>query len=108
MKKSILISLLALVVSFSAVSQTGQSALDQSTSLVERGIELYDNNEFHKAIEVFDSVSPCDPNYAWAIYEKSLCRWQLDENDEAYRLCRQAHTLNPSDAAIAITLGSIL
>jgi antitoxin component YwqK of YwqJK toxin-antitoxin module/Tfp pilus assembly protein PilF len=108
MKKSILISLLALVVSFSAVSQTGQSALDQSTSLVERGIELYDNNEFHKAIEVFDSVSPCDPNYAWAIYEKSLCRWQLDENDEAYRLCREAHALNPSDAAIAITLGSIL
>lgn len=94
--------------SLSLFSQNSQSALEKSRELIEKGIELYDNEEYQEALKCFNQVSVCDPNYTWAVFESSLCYGQLGDNEKAFEKCKEAYNLDPDDAAVSAFLGNLL
>lgn len=108
MKNFLVISLLLFTtVGFSQNADT-LSAVKKSAKLIKLGIELYDNDDYTGALNIFDSISDCDPNYSWAIYEKALCYWQLNNLDSAMFYSLEALSLSPDDVDITIGTGSIL
>ncbi|MBK6964816.1 MAG: tetratricopeptide repeat protein [Bacteroidales bacterium] len=92
----------------SLFSQNSKTALEKSHELIEKGIELYDKEEYQDALKCFNEVSVCDPNYAWAIFESSLCYGQLGDNETAYKKCKEAYDLDPDDAAVSAYLGNLM
>lgn len=94
--------------SLSLYSQSSKTALEKSHELIEKGIELYDNEEYQGALKCFSSVSVCDPNYTWAVYESSLCYGQLGDNETAYEKCKEAYDLDKEDAAVIAFLGNLM
>ncbi len=89
-------------------AQQDSSALDRSAALIEQGIELYDNEKYGEAQALFNRVSLCDPNYAWALYESALCHWQQGEKEKAHARCLEANRLSPNDVAVIASIGSLL
>jgi len=108
MKKFFLFSVLFSISACILSAQEQKPAIQVSHELIESGIEAYDKEQFREALEIFDQVRPCDPNYAWALYESALCYRQLDQADSAKALCYESYLLNPEDPVVAVLYGSIL
>lgn len=107
MRNLLIFSLLIFLSTGFAQNSDTLSAVEKSAKLIELGIELYDNNDYEGALNLFDTVAISDPNYGWAVYEKALCYWQMDNLDSALVYSREALSLRPDDVDIVIGAGSI-
>ncbi|MBK7214801.1 MAG: hypothetical protein IPH88_16205 [Bacteroidales bacterium] len=108
MKKNTILFVLFLLFSISVAAQSESSARAASHELITKGIGLYDEDDYKGALAAFNQISPADPNYAWALYEKALCYKQMDSLDVAYELCSKSYDLNKEDVAVTTFLGSLM
>jgi antitoxin component YwqK of YwqJK toxin-antitoxin module/Tfp pilus assembly protein PilF len=67
---------------FSAFSQTDYSFVYDSDAILAKGIELYEKGEYAQAQAEFEKISPFDPKYLTAQYEKSLALSAQEKKDE--------------------------
>jgi antitoxin component YwqK of YwqJK toxin-antitoxin module/thioredoxin-like negative regulator of GroEL len=54
------------------LSARAQSELQDSREIIKKGIDLYDKEEYGRAIKTYQEVHECDTNYALAVYEEVL------------------------------------
>ena len=60
------------------------------------------------AIEIFQKVNPCDPNYPYACYEIALTLDNQGDYKAAMKKCQEALSLDSTNLRAAIMKGSIL
>ncbi|WP_140487500.1 toxin-antitoxin system YwqK family antitoxin [Flavobacterium sp. GSA192] len=63
-------------------SQNGFSDIYNNDSIIKKGVNLYDLEKFDEAIAEYNKISPNDPKYLSAQYEKALCLNALNKKDE--------------------------
>src|SRR5690349_17340431 len=87
---------------FLSVSGFCQSELPfNSGKVIKEGINLHDQQQYKKAIEIYRTIPRNDTNYAWALYEMALS-YALDSNflatlktcDELLQQNDASHELN--------------
>ncbi len=61
-----------ITLSFLAFAASAQSELKDSREVIKKGIDLYDKEEYSRAVKVYQEVHECDTNYALAVYEEVL------------------------------------
>lgn len=79
-----------------------------SDSIINQGMEFYDNGEYSKAIANYEKVSKCDPNYGWTCYEMALSYYYNDENLKALEKCKECLFLKYEEPYVYSLMGSIL
>jgi antitoxin component YwqK of YwqJK toxin-antitoxin module/Tfp pilus assembly protein PilF len=65
------------------------TAYINSAEVIRAGIELHDAEEYDRALEYYQLVSPSDTNYAWSLSEQVLTHTTQQNYDEAIRLAQQ-------------------
>ena len=75
-----------------------QKLIEQADSLYQQGIELYSNNQFNKAINLFEEVAALrkelfgetHPDFAISLNKSGNCYAALGDYDKALELYNQA------------------
>lgn len=84
------ISLLVLAIMFAKMSYSQEHVkLINSQKVLKEGIELYDDEKYEKALDLFNTVPDGDTNYFSVQYEKALCYIKLENYDKAIDLSRK-------------------
>lgn len=83
MKKYLLPFLLSIFF-FNSLAQNTENN-DIIKELIDKGIELYDNDEFEASIKAFEEALKIDPNSMIATYELALSHLALDDYEKAIK-----------------------
>lgn len=62
----------ALTCLFFSIPSFAQYELQDSHEVIQKGVDMYDKEEYKRAIELYRQVHECDTNYALAVYEEVL------------------------------------
>lgn len=87
---------LGLLACATAVSAQEKFPFIHSTDSIIKGVDLYDEGEYEKALPLFSQVPEGDTNYTLAIYEKALTLIELERYEEALHPLQKGITLNDS------------
>ena len=80
MKHFFLIVLISVI--SKSYSQNDFSDVYNNDSIIKKGVNLYDLEKFDQAIIEYNKITPNDPKYLTAQYEKALCLNALNKKDE--------------------------
>lgn len=106
MNKAILATFFVLKFGFLFSQNIGEE-YKKSITVIEKGIELYDEGQLDEALVEFNKVSQCDSNYYYALYEKALTYMNLKQYDKAIHSCKEGLSLNsPEERGFYDLLGS--
>lgn len=94
----LLLLAIGIVLSFNTYSQNKIKYVFSQDS-IQLGIEMNDEGNYDRAIELFEKVAPGDTNYELAIYEKCLSLVNAERYDEAIQLCRTGITFKNENQA---------
>lgn len=76
--------------------------------LIEKGIQLMDNDENEKAIVVFEKVSQAAPHYPKALYQIALAQYSLGEHEKALSTVLKSDSIQKGDVQVLTMIGSLL
>lgn len=89
MKKIVFILLTSFF--YSSHAQTDYTFVYNSDSIIRKGVELYEDEKYSEAIKLFEKVSPVDPKFLNAQYEKALALSAYEKNDELKKFFEDLH-----------------
>ncbi|MES2545290.1 MAG: tetratricopeptide repeat protein [Bacteroidota bacterium] len=75
-----------------AYSQTDYTFVYNNDSIINKGIKLYDKEQYKEAIKEFDKITKTDPKYTTALYEKGLALGALENKTEAKAYFENLHS----------------
>lgn len=88
--------------------QQADSIPPPGSEIIQKGIELFDVGKYDESINLFSTVSPCDPDYALACYETALALSNQGKNEQALEKCEESLMLNPGNVQFCILKGNLL
>jgi uncharacterized protein len=91
-----LLALFVILLSFTKPINAQVAYID-SKEVLEKGISQYDSGNYKKALAIFNTINPCDTNYAIAVYEKVLCLSADSSYDQAMALAKSGLKLHGAD-----------
>lgn len=80
MKKFFFIALIGII--SKSYSQTDYSEIYHNDSIIKKGINFHNSEKFNEAIIEYNKITPNDPKYLTAQYEKALSLNSLDKKEE--------------------------
>jgi len=96
------------ILSISNVYSQKETIYLSSDEYINEGIEFHNKGEYDKAINNYQKVSKCDPNYKLACYEIALSYYYQDKYEEALVKCKEAILLKYDESFLYSLIGSIL
>ena len=90
------ISILTILLCSLELTTYSQSHDDVST-LVQKGVFLFNQNRYNDAIAAFDRVLAVEPNNTYALNQKGLALFTVGRTDEASKVFDKALAIDPKN-----------